>query len=515
MKLAVYLEDCAARYPDKIAYVCESERVTFLELAARAQRLGWALLDGGLRPNDRIALYLPNGAAVVDAMAAIGAIGAVMVPISTRLGRDEVVHILADSDATQIIFDADLREIVEHAHKQRPFSRRIAVGRQQSGEESFERLRERPASYRLPRLPLEPDDLVLGYTSGTSGLPKGAIGTHRGMITVCGYMNPLELGISRDDRILITSPMAHRVGLARVLNMLCVGCSIVIMPRFDAQAALKLIQQEKINIISVVPTIARMLLPAIERQPEACHSLSKLLATGEAFPTNLKDRFAKALPHLGLYTMYAQTEGGLMTCLRPEEQADRPESVGRPVPGVEIRLVNADLEDVPLGEPGEALVRFGTPGEFMTMREYFRKPDANQEVLLEAGWLRTGDILRSDEAGYLYFVDRVKDMIVSGGLNIYAKEVELALVSHPAVADAAVIGVPDENFGESVFAYVQLETDEKVDAQVLIEHCRKKIATYKKPKHIRFSNALPRTASGKVMKGLLREEAATRKPAKG
>ena len=513
MKLSTYLEDCAVRYPEKLAYICGPERVTFADLAARARQLGHALIAGGVSPGDRVALFLPNGSAVVDAMAAIGAIGAVMVPISTRLGAEEVAYILEDSDASQIIFDADLRDVVDRVHASRPFERRIAVGEPHPGEEAFESLRDQPVSEPLPRLPLAPDDLVLGYTSGTSGRPKGAVGTHRGMIMVSGYMNPVEFGMTRDDRVLITSPMAHRVGLSRVVNMLCTACTIVILPRFDPLDAVDQIEREKVTIISVVPTIARMILPEIEKRPDACRTLTKLLATGEAFPVELKQRLKAVLPSLGLYTMYAQTEGGLMTCLRAEEQDARPESVGRPVPGVEIRLVDDDLQDVAPGAPGEALVRFGAPGELMTMREYFRRPDANEETLLDGGWLRTGDVLRADEDGYLYFVDRAKDMIVSGGLNIYAKEVELTLISHPAVADAAVIGVPDDVFGESVLAYIELEDGQQVDADALIDHCRDRIASYKKPKHIRFAADLPRTTSGKVMKGILRErETATSTP---
>jgi len=513
VKLSTYLEDCAARYPDKLAYICGKERVSFSELAQRARRLGAALLDGGVSPGDRVALFLPNGAAVVDAMAAIGAIGAVMVPISTRLGAQEVAYILEDSDASQIIFDSALREVVEQVHTKRPFARRIAVGDSARDEDAFIELRDTPTDAALPRLPLAPDDLVLGYTSGTSGRPKGAIGTHRGMIMVSGYMNPVEFGMTREDRILVTSPMAHRVGLSRVINMLCTACTIVILPRFDPKEAVDAIERENVTVISVVPTIARMILPEIEKRPQACRSLTKLLATGEAFPVELKRRLGKVLPSLGLYTMYAQTEGGLMTCLRAEEQAQRPDSVGRPVPGVEIRLVDAALEDVPIGQPGEALVRFGAPGELMTMREYFRRPDANEETLLDGGWLRTGDVLQADEGGYLYFVDRAKDMIVSGGLNIYAKEVELTLITHPAVADAAVIGVPDEMFGESVLAYIELEPGHDVDAEALVEHCRERIASYKKPRQFRFAQDLPRTTSGKVMKGTLRErEAATSTP---
>lgn len=511
MKLGTYLADSAARYPDKIAYVCDDERVTFAELEDRAERLYWALTRDGLAPGDRVAVYLPNGSAVVDAMAAIALAGAIIVPISTRLSSQEVQYILDDADASVVIFDPEFRDTIAAAHVARGFSQRIVVGEAQTDEVSFATLLDTPNYGHAPSLPLAVDDLVLGYTSGTSGRPKGAVGTHRAMIMTCAYMNPIEFGMDRHDRLLITSPMAHRVGLSRMVNMLCMGCTIVIMARFDPEQALQLIRAEQVSVVSVVPTIARLMLPHIERDPGSCASLQKLLATGEAFPVALKERLLTALPSLELYTSYAQTEGGLIASLRPEEQLARPESVGRPVPGVEVRLVDADLNDVSPGNPGEALVRFGPPGELMVMREYHNRPDANAETLLDEGWMRTGDLLRRDEAGYLYFVDRAKDMIVSGGLNIYAKEVELALIAHPSVADAAVIGIPDDTFGEAVVAYVEREpTADEVSEAGLIEHCRTTIASYKKPKFIRFEAALPRTMSGKVRKGELRDRESQR-----
>ena len=174
------------------------------------------------------------------------------------------------------------------------------------------------------------------------------------------------------------------------------------------------------------------------------------------------------------------------------------------MPGVEIRIVDEDLNDLPDGEAGEVLVRCGMPGEIMTMREYYKRPEANKDTLLDGGWVRTGDIFRRDDDGYLYFVDRAKDMIVSGGLNIYSKEVELALIEHQLVADAAVIGVPDVEFGESVMAFVQMEDGGELSADALIDHCRERIASYKKPKYVRFIEALPVTGTGKVQKQVLR-----------
>jgi len=266
-----------------------------------------------------------------------------------------------------------------------------------------------------------------------------------------------------------------------------------------------LIAREGVTYIGCVPTIARLLAPEIERRPEACATLRSIMATGEVFPVGLKKRLLEALPKLQIFSFYGQTESGFIACLRPEEQTTHPDSVGRAVPGVEIRIVDENLNDLPDGEPGEVLVRCGMPGDIMTMREYYNRPEANKETMLDGGWIRTGDIFRRDANGYLYFVDRATDMIVSGGLNIYSKEVELALIDHPSVADAAVIGVPDEDFGEAVMAFVQMEEGESVSADALISHCRELIASYKKPKYIRFIDALPVTGTGKVQKQVLRQ----------
>jgi acyl-CoA synthetase (AMP-forming)/AMP-acid ligase II len=302
--------------------------------------------------------------------------------------------------------------------------------------------------------------------------------------------------------------MAHRTGLGRVANSVCLGSTLVILPKFDPKAAVDLIERERCTVLGCVPTIVRMMLPEIERRPAGCRSLKTLVATGEAFPVETKARLLAALPDLRIYSFYAQTESGFVACLRPEEQSSHPASIGRPVPGVEIRIVDPNLNDVPEGEPGEVLVRCGAPGAFMTMRAYYNRPEATAETILEGGWIRTGDAARRDRDGYLYFVDRVKDMIVSGGLNIYSKEVELALMDHPAVADAAVIGVPDPEFGEAVMAFVEKKPGAPATEHELIDHCRKLIASYKKPKSIRFVDALPRTGTGKVMKGELRKRAA-------
>ncbi len=512
MKLGDMLSDCARRYPAREAVICGGQRITFAALDEMAHRLANALIGLGQGHGDRVALYLPNGAELVVAVAAIARTGGMIVPISTRLSPAEVRFLLEDCTPSVVMFTPGFRETVA-AVTAVADAAPVVVGEPEPGEHGYAALIEAASPRPPPPLPPEVRDLVIGYTSGTTGRPKGAIGTHANIILVHGYMNSIEFGLTGDDITLVTTPMAHRTGLGRIANMFCLGSTVVIMPRFDPAAAVESIERERITVIGGVPTILRLLLPAFERRPEALSSLRTIVATGETFPAALKERLFAILPDLRIFSFLAQTESGFVACLRPGEQRTHPESVGRPVPGVEVRLVDEAMNEVPAGEAGEALVRCGAPGEVMTMRGYYGRPEANAETVLEGGWIRTGDLLRRDEDGYLYFVDRVKDMIVSGGLNIYSKEVELALAEHPAVADAAVIGVPDEDFGEAVMAFVEPGPNGAADPDELIEHCRARIASYKKPKHVRFIEALPRTGAGKVLKGALRALAAGERPA--
>ena len=508
MKLGTLLADCALRYADREAVICGDRRITFGELAGRANRLANALLAEGLAVGDRVALYLPNSAELVEAMAGVANAGGLMVPISTRLTTAEVRFIFEDCQPFAIFFAPEYRESAHAAAVNLPDARMIAMDAPAGGELGFEALVAAADGSPPPPLPTDYDDLVIGYTSGTTGKPKGAIATHRNVIFVHGFMNSIEWRVGADDRTLVTTPMAHRTGLGRIANMFCLGSCVVILPRFDAAEAVDLIEREEITVIGTVPTIARLMLPEIESRPKACRSVRTLVATGEVFPVEVKKRLLAALPELQIFSFFAQTESGFVACLRPEEQLTHPHSAGRTVPGVEIRIVDKDLNDLPAGEAGEVLVRCGGPGEIMTMRCYYNRPEATAETILEGGWIRTGDMCRFDADGYLYFVDRVKDMIVSGGLNIYSKEVEIALIDHPAVADAAVIGVPDAAFGEAVMAYVEPTDGASATTEELIAHCRTLIASYKKPKFVHFIDALPRTGTGKVQKQILRARAA-------
>lgn len=509
--LGALLSDNARRDPDRIAIVCGGRRVTYRALDLLSNCFANTLIERGIAPGDRAAVYLPNGIELVVALCGVLKAGAIVVPVSTRLVSAEVGIMMEDSQPSAVIFHADVRATVQGFAAKLATPLLICDGGAAAGELDLTTVLTTGSPSPVTRASSELDDALIAYTSGTTGRPKGAISTHANLVVGSGDMTAQAWGLRSDDAILITTPMAHRIGLARLANAFVLGAKLAIMPRFEAAAAIDLIEAEGVTVVSLVPTIARMLLPETERRPQACRSIRIVVATGEAFPEDVQRRLAELLPQVRVYGFYSQTEGGFMASLSPDDRVTHPGSVGRPVPSVEIRIVDDALRDVASGAVGEILVRCGAPGERSVMRGYYQLPDANAEAFVD-GWLRTGDVGRIDDDGFLYFVDRAKDMIVSGGLNIYSREVELALVKHAAVADAAVIAVPDPEFGEAVMAFVERVPGGSASADELIEHCRAHIAGYKKPKHVSFIDSLPRNTTGKVMKGPLRDLAKREHP---
>lgn len=509
MKLGTLLSANARRYPDKLAVACDGHGLTFAQLETRANQLANALLRDGVRPGDRVIVYLANGIELVEAMAGILKMGALIVPLSTRLTAGEVAHIVGDCEPRAAVYSDDLRPQATAALVSAPGALRLVVGKPAPDEKPFTAFLESGAVTPPPLLSSANDDLLIGYTSGTTGRPKGAVITHSNIILANGFMNTLEWDLTCRDVILATTAMAHRTGLGRMANTFQLGCTLLMQSRFDAAGCVDLIEREKVTILGGVPTVFRLMAPelekVLEKRPAAAASLRLMVATGEVFPVPLKQRLAKALPHVGLYSFLAQTESGFIAGLRPEEQTIKPSALGRPIPGVEIRLVDPQGEDVAPGATGEILVRCGTRGVGLILREYFRNPKATEDAFF-GEWFRTGDVGTFDEDGFLYFADRAKDMIVSGGLNIYSKEVELTLQEHPAVEEAAVFGVPDAEFGEAVAACVQLRAGKSTTPEVLIEHCRERIASYKKPRYIHFIAELPKTGTGKIIKGDLKKK---------
>lgn len=506
MKFASFLASHAATLGRKDAVVCGTERLSFADLDEQTTRLAQALRDeAGVQPGDRVAVYLANGIDFVRAFIAVIKAGGIAVPLNLPLSVPEVAHILSDCRPKASFIGEATRSNFIRAIEKGPAVLSIACEPGCEGDLAQDKLLDA----RKPRAPLDipfdADDCMVGYTSGTTGRAKGVVLTQSNYLFVNGFLNGWHWRLTSDDRHLCTTPLAHRTGMARLMNMILHGSTLVVMPRFDAVEAARLVRDERITVFGMVPTVGRMMLSEVEARPADFATLRVALVTGEAFPLDIKRRLSDALPHVRFYSFYAMTEAGAIAWLDSDEQFTHPTSVGRAWPGVDVKLVGIDGAEVPMGEVGEIWVRSGQPGSFSTMREYFCRPEDTAKTLRD-GWVATGDVGRFDDGGYLYLMDRKKDMVLSGGYNIYSKEVELAIQSHPAVRDAAVIGVPDPLFGEAVAAYVELNDGARVDAQAIIDHCRESIASYKKPKHVFFVPALPRNSTGKVLKTQLREQ---------
>jgi long-chain acyl-CoA synthetase len=447
-------------------------------------------------------VYLPNGIEFVQLLYAVFTLGAIVVPINTRLTPKELAYFAQDSEPKAIAVHSENMEAIRPMKGEFNNVTWIVAGTAVKDAVAFDDLTA-PGTEPLPDVSLTCEDCMVQYTSGTTGKPKGAVATAANLIVQHCFLNAIDWGITKDDSYLVTTPLAHRAGFARIVNALALGGTLVIMERFDSEKAIDLIERERITSVGMVPTVARMLLPHLEKNPGRCASLRHLMVTGETFPVGIKRALIELLPNVRLHSFFAMTEVGPVTSLEDEEQFTHPTSVGRPIAGLQVKLVDDAGTEVPVGEAGEMLVRSGVPGRFTAMRGYYNRPDETASTIVD-GWVRTGDIARYDADGYLYIVDRKKDMILSGGFNIYSKEVEQALLEHPAIADVAVVGVPDPIFGEAVAAFFELRAGAELNAEMIVEHCRSRIAGYKKPKHIYFVDTLPRNPLGKVLKNELR-----------
>lgn len=501
MRLSTFLDAHARRVPDRTALVVEDRRVNYRELADAVANLARGLHMLGLKSGDRIALYLPNGIEFVTLAYAAFALGAVVVPVTTRNTLEELAYFVADSGASMVVYGGvsskDMR--AKLGNGDRPVL--ISVGEEQESGVSYATI-AKPSDGALPEVPVSFDEALIMYTAGTTGKPKGAVLTHSNLV-ITNAFSAIQWGLTEDDVGLVTTPLAHRTGLARMVNTFCLGAKLVVMMRFDVEEALRVIEAEQVTVLGIVPTVGRMMLPTLKEDSKRCASLRHLLVTGEAFPVELKRELALLLPQIRLCSFYAMTEAGAVTALSHEEQFSHATSVGRPTPGIEVKIVTEAGHPVEASGVGEIWVRAGLPGHFTNMKKYHGRPQETAEAFVD-GWLRTGDMGRFDDDGYLYIVDRKKDMVVSGGFNVYTKEVEQTLLQHPAIADVAVLGVPDPLFGEAVVAFIELRGNTALTTEAVQEFTKSRIASYKKPKHVFFRKELPRNGLGKILKTELR-----------
>ena len=502
--LGLLLTKRAFLSPHREAYVDSHSdlRLTFAKLNERGNRVANAFVEAGVRKNERVALLLTNSAEFMESYFGLAKIGAVVVPLNWRLVADELEFILKDSGATRLIFGEEFVEIVADLHGRGEATDIRQWLQAERGEdvawfaESYRQFRDAAAATEPEVGAADDDMLYIMYTSGTTGLPKGVVHTHNTSIWAILTI-AVNCHYREDDRFLGALPMFHVGALTPCAVNVYQGATSVVMRSFAPQLAWELLERERITIALMVPAMLNFMLqvPGFERFD---FSRLRWIMTGAApVPVALTKRYMEL--GVGVRQVYGLTESCGPACLMDAEDSLRkPDSTGKSFFHTDVRVVNEAGEDCASGEPGEVLVA----GAHI-MREYWNRPEATAETIVD-GWLHTGDVATMDEEGFVSIQDRIKDMIISGGENVYPAEIEGVLVTHADIADAAVIGQQSETWGESPLAVVVRSSDALSEAAVL-DYCQGRLARFKQPKGVVFTDEIPRNPSGKILKFMLRE----------
>jgi long-chain acyl-CoA synthetase len=470
------------------AVVCQGNRRSYAELGARCRRLAGAMRMLGLAPQDRVGVIALNSDRYLELYLGLPAAGYVLVPVNSRLAPAEMRAILDDAGVSVVFADA-------------AYPGAAGVSRLLSIPDDYENLIAAADELPLGEGVAENDLAALFYTSGTTGAAKGAMHTHRSLVS-SGLHFMATWPFDHQTRWLVASPMFHTGGILATLATVWAGGTHVIMPRFDPELAVDLIEREAVTHTLLVPTMLAATAGAQLARPRDVSSLRHLSHGASPISAETLRRTRQAFPGAELLHVYGTTETTPITTLLPHEEhilgTPLVRSCGQPAVGVEMRVVDDAMATLPAHTVGQIAVRGAS-----VMAGYWRKPEATAEVM-RGDWYLTGDLGYRDEDSFFYLVDRAKDMIVSGGENIYSTEVEDALGSHPGVEEVAVFGVPDPRWGESVYAVVF--SRKQVTSDDLAAHCRGRIASFKMPRCIELrTEPLPKSAAGKILKRELRE----------
>jgi len=478
------------RHPDRVALRCGDLRFTFAEFDSAAARVATLLDRAGIEPGDRVGVMLPNTPAFAIAFYGVMYRGAVAVPMNPLLKAREVAYYLSNS-AAKALFAA-------------PTTAKEAVsGTEETGAQCWivddAELAKLTADLPEQGAPVQrnhDDTAVILHTSGTTGEPKGAMLTHAGLGRNAEVCVRTVVEIGPDDVLMGCLPLFHVFGLTFGLNCaVSAGAMLTLIPRFDPGTVLEVIEREGVTVFGGVPTMYSALLGvASEAEPEATRSLRVCVSGGAALPVQVLSDFEKAFGCM-ILEGYGLTESSAAASFNHPHRPRKVGSVGTPIEGVRMRVVDLNGAEVAQGQSGEVQIRGHN-----VMKGYWNLPEATKVTITPDGWLNTGDVGRVDTDGHFYIVDRTKDLIIRGGYNVYPREIEEVLYEHPAVAEAAVIGIPHDSLGEEVGAAVALKKGASVDPDELRAYVKARVAAYKYPRLIWLLDELPKGATGKVQK---------------
>jgi len=472
-------------YSDRTALALGDKRVSFCELDDRVRGTAAALAAEGFGAGDRLALLLPNSPEYIELVFACSWLGVIAVPLNTRLSVAEIDRVLSDSTPLGL---------VRHSSLPTPT---IPISR----ERVIDQNPLEPRNDLPPKVLHDPEAiLALIYTSGTTGRPKGVVVTHANILANINHFN-YWMCYTEGGVYLHAAPIFHIADFPAMFAAPAFGASQLTLPKFDPQSFCETVEQERVSHTILVPTMINILTQFPDVREYDLSSLAILGYGGSPIAPEMIERTRKLLPHVKLVQVYGLSETGFLTGLQDHEHThERLLSCGRPCPGIDLRVADDSGNTVTVGRPGELVVR----GDNVT-RGYWNNPVETAQAF-QNGWFRTGDVASQDSAGYCYILDRLKDMIVTGGENVYSGEVEAVIYAHPAVREAAVFGIPDLKWGELVTACVVPKPGMAVTSDELVAHCRQSLAIYKIPRRVEFLETdLPKNGAGKILKRVLRE----------
>jgi long-chain acyl-CoA synthetase len=497
VNLSSNLRQTALHHPETPAILFLGRSISYRELDEAVDRFAAGLAALGLKQGSRVGLLLGNSPEFVIAYYAIARLGAVSIPINPIYTPGEIQFILHDAEAEAVVAVAQMAPYAEMMGNALPAMRHaIFVGERAEGVLMFEDVLAKGGE--LPEVAIGDDDLaVVLYTSGTTGKPKGAMLSHRNLCVNAGAAGDF-LGMTQEDTVVAVLPMFHVFCMTVCMNApIYRGATILVLPRFSPTETAKAIEAVQATMFAGVPTMYNFLLQHPECLPEQLRSLKLCISGGASLPVAVLHGFEQKY-NVRVSEGYGLSEASPVVCFNPIDRERKPGTIGVAIPGVEVRIVGEDGEERAPGEIGELICR----GENV-MIGYLNRPEETKQALRD-GWLYTGDLATVDEEGYYSIVDRKKDMIIVGGFNVYPREVEEVLYKHAAVAEAAVVGQPDPNYGEKVVAYVALK-EEGMAAEELVEYCKEQLAAYKVPKEVYVLPELPKNTTGKILRRELKK----------
>ncbi|MEO0582718.1 MAG: long-chain fatty acid--CoA ligase [Bacteroidota bacterium] len=513
LNLAFILENSAREHSAKPAFTFMDTTLTYAQVNGAANQVANGLRNIGIQPGDKVALSCLNIPYFPIVYYGILKAGATVVPLSVLLKKDEIAYHLKDSDAKAYFCFIGTEQLpmgqmgyggFQEAPDCKHFFMIMPKGDMPSPIEGTQTLGSLMAG-QAPTGTYEPtgadDTAVIIYTSGTTGQPKGAELTHSNLLTNAALCVDM-LQMVRDDKLLVVLPLFHIFAMTVLMNAgVYIGTSNVLLPRFEGEAVFGLMQKHEITMFAGVPTMYWGLLNVQSDQfdYEAISSKLRLCISGGAsLPVKVLEDF-EARFNVPIVEGYGMSEGSPVVTFNQLAVGRKPGSIGTPVFGVEVKLVDEQDQEVPVGEKGELIYRGPN-----VMKGYYQRPDANATTL-RGGWMHSGDVAIKDEDGFFFIVDRLKDMIIRGGLNVYPREVEEVMMKHEAVSLVAVLGTPDEKLGEEVKAFVVLKDGATATSEELIAFTKDHIAAYKYPRIVKIVDALPMSATGKILKKVLRQ----------